>query len=72
MKNILRIFKGSGIICLMIVATSFSFKNDIYKNKKKHSAKFTILYDNYGFHKDAKTAWDFSRLIEGNDKTILF
>jgi len=39
---------------------------------EKHSAKFTILYDNYEYHKEAKSDWGFSCLIESNNKTILF
>ena len=35
-------------------------------------ATITVLYDNYPYRKGLRTAWGFSCLIQGWDKTILF
>ncbi len=39
---------------------------------EKNLIKMTVLYDNYVFAEGTKSDWEFSCLVEGTEKTILF
>jgi len=45
-------------------------KSDL--SRDPNQIKITIIYDNYSCNKNLETAWGFSCLIEGLEKTILF
>jgi len=41
-------------------------------SSKSSGVTLTIVYDNYSFDPELKTAWGFSCLVEGMEKTLLF
>jgi 7,8-dihydropterin-6-yl-methyl-4-(beta-D-ribofuranosyl)aminobenzene 5'-phosphate synthase len=41
-------------------------------NERDGQISLTVVYDNYPFQEGLKTAWGFSCLVEGGEKTVLF
>ena len=66
-----------GIQTVLLITLLFSiltvFSNDFaVAQGSDGEIEITILYDNYAFDSRLKTAWGFSCLIKGLDKTVLF
>lgn len=73
----------AGVCAVLLVMSILWFASDqIFKpgNHLTHIAlakqdpalSITIVYDNYSFNPELQTAWGFSCLVEGKEKTILF
>lgn len=56
----------------MVVITTLFFGTGVPATEALPPKTITVVYDNYPYKKELTTAWGFSCLVRGWDKTILF
>ena len=82
-KNLYYIILTAVVVGNILGTTTFLKNNDskkehIMKNKKNISTMYikdlsiTVVYDNNPYKEELETAWGFSCIIKGTEKTILF
>jgi len=57
---------------LLVSAIALFFSAEASANEATQPKTITVVYDNYPYKKGLATAWGFSCLVRGWDKTILF
>lgn len=61
-----------GIMSALMILSVVSIGAGAWAQDKKRDLVLTVLYDNTATHKEMKTGWGYSCLIQGAEKTILF